>query len=251
MAIAVTHKDTNSSGTDASSYTSGAFTPTANALLVACFAAQSGNPPVINTVTGGGLTWSLIATKNYRSGSTDSTIFIYAAQASSSPSSMDVTFAFTATMTGGSWSVFEVTGTDVANGVVQTFVQAVATAGIDQSGTSTAVTLAAAGSADNRPFYVSAHDANEGTTERSNWTEIGDTNHGTPNNGFETQWRSAVYEVDCSASWTTSSIKGGIGFEIKAGATSAIKTVNGLAKASVKTFNGLAIASVKSINGLE
>lgn len=35
-----------------------------------------------------------------------------------------------------------------------------------------------------------------------------------------------------------------------AGASSAIKTVNGLAKASVKTFNGLAIASVKNINGL-
>lgn len=31
----------------------------------------------------------------------------------------------------------------------------------------------------------------------------------------------------------------------------AIKTVNGLAKASVKTVNGLAIASVKSINGLQ
>lgn len=34
-------------------------------------------------------------------------------------------------------------------------------------------------------------------------------------------------------------------------ATSAIKTVDGLAKASVKTVNGLAIASVKTINGLE
>lgn len=34
-------------------------------------------------------------------------------------------------------------------------------------------------------------------------------------------------------------------------ATSAIKTVDDLAKASVKTVNGLAIASVKSINGLE
>lgn len=32
--------------------------------------------------------------------------------------------------------------------------------------------------------------------------------------------------------------------------TSAIKTINGLAKASVKTFNGLAIANVKKINGL-
>lgn len=34
------------------------------------------------------------------------------------------------------------------------------------------------------------------------------------------------------------------------GSSSAIKTVNGLAKASVKTVDGLAIASVKNINGL-
>lgn len=33
-------------------------------------------------------------------------------------------------------------------------------------------------------------------------------------------------------------------------AASAIKTINGLAKASVKTINGLAIASVKTVNGL-
>ena len=33
-------------------------------------------------------------------------------------------------------------------------------------------------------------------------------------------------------------------------ATTAIKTVNGLAKASVKAVNGLAIASVKTMNGL-
>ena len=36
----------------------------------------------------------------------------------------------------------------------------------------------------------------------------------------------------------------------KAAATTAIKTVNGLAQASVKTINGLAIASVKTFDGL-
>jgi len=35
-----------------------------------------------------------------------------------------------------------------------------------------------------------------------------------------------------------------------ASATSAIKTINGLARASIKTINGLAIASVKTFNGL-
>lgn len=41
-----------------------------------------------------------------------------------------------------------------------------------------------------------------------------------------------------------------VGQEFLAADTTAIKTVDGLAKASVKTINGLAIASVKSIDGL-
>lgn len=44
---------------------------------------------------------------------------------------------------------------------------------------------------------------------------------------------------------------GNTAFELKiAGASSSIKTINGLALASVKTVNGLAIASVKTLNGL-
>lgn len=39
-------------------------------------------------------------------------------------------------------------------------------------------------------------------------------------------------------------------FDIQEGASSSIKTINGLAKSSVKTVNGLAIASVKTVNGL-
>lgn len=38
--------------------------------------------------------------------------------------------------------------------------------------------------------------------------------------------------------------------DLQEGATSSIKTINGLAYASVKTINGLAIASVKTVNGL-
>lgn len=42
----------------------------------------------------------------------------------------------------------------------------------------------------------------------------------------------------------------GVSFAPYTTPTSAIKTINGLAKASVKTVNGLAIASVKTFNGL-
>lgn len=72
---------------------------------------------------------------------------------------------------------------------------------------------------------------------------------------FDTVGGSGITACDMTggfyvAAWadTTNSV-----YEIQAftvGLASAIKTVNGLAKASVKTVNGLAIASVKTINGL-
>lgn len=49
---------------------------------------------------------------------------------------------------------------------------------------------------------------------------------------------------------TANSSTGASGFKCSSAATSAIKTINGLAKASVKTRNGLAIASMKTLNGL-
>lgn len=250
--MTVTNRATNSDGTDATSYTTGSFTPTANSLIIVCFSDQNGVAgTTVDSVTGGSLTWTAISSKNYRSGATTSNIFIYAALAPSSPSSMSVTFDYNGvTQTGQSWSVFDVTGTDVPNGVLQTFVQAVATAGINQSGTSIAITLASAGNANNRAFCVASHEANEATTEQTSWTEIGDTNHGTPNNGFATQWRSDIFDTAAGASWSTSSIKAGIAFEVKA-IPSFIKTVNGLARASVKTVDGLALANIGTIEGLQ
>lgn len=54
-----------------------------------------------------------------------------------------------------------------------------------------------------------------------------------------------------AVSWTGSNLNAGIVASLAPpGATSAIKTIDGLAKASVKTVDGLAIASVKTFNGL-
>jgi hypothetical protein len=54
-----------------------------------------------------------------------------------------------------------------------------------------------------------------------------------------------------SHTWSGGGSDGSIaGIVLEPAASSAVKTVNGLANASVKTVNGLARASVKTINGL-
>ena len=99
--------------------------------------------------------------------------------------------------------------------MAQCFVQVVKSTP-NTAGTSVTISLAAAGSADNRPFLAVAHAANEATTPRASWTEIGDTQDIAPNRGTETQWRSDTFETTASATWTTSERYGAMAFEIKA-----------------------------------
>lgn len=221
MAIATTNLVTDSTDTDATSYTTASFLPTASSLLIAAYDVQrTTSNPTTPTVSGGSLTWELIAEDLWADAATDRKFFIYAAQASGSPSSMAVTFDHGATtMIGAEWSVFQVTGSDVANGVVQCFVQVPILAS-NTAATSATITLNDPASADNRPFMMAVHAANETTAERANWTPIGTTSHGAPNNALGTQWRSDVFETTASASWSTSAVKGAVAWEIKAGAAS-------------------------------
>jgi len=81
-----------------------------------------------------------------------------------------------------------------------------------------------------------------------------------PLTGGSNYGSAAAYLIQTTATarnptWTLGSTVANVSTAIAvfkaAAAVSAIKTVDGLAKASVKTVNGLAIASVKTINGLE
>lgn len=217
---AVNNKASTPSSTDATAYTTSAFTPTANALLVATFTATRGSstdPGVVTVTDSASLTWTQVRDFAYiTSGSTRGRVAVYAAQAPSSPASMTVTGTYGGTCTGSTIHVFEVLGSDVANGVGQSFVQSVPTTA-NASGTSAAVTLAAAGNSRNRAFMVSVHlQANEDTVPAASWTEIGDTAHATPGESSATEWRSDVFDTAPSANWTTSSTYGAIGFEVKA-----------------------------------
>ena len=104
------------------------------------------------------------------------------------------------------------------------------------------------------------------TTVYVNGSSIGTVNFGTRNaqtgnffcilnfNGGTLPFKGLVDEVGVwtrvlSGTEITSLYNGGAGLQYPF-STSAIKTLNGVAKASIKTINGVAIASVKTFNGV-
>lgn len=238
MALTVNHLVSNVSASDSQTYTTASFTPTANALIIACFhnsfdtGGWTSNYPTISDTAG--LTWSSDLLFNDKdphnhwlvnSGNVTGARNMWAAQAPSSPGAMTVTINWgtlgAPAPKNAMWSVFEVIGSDVVNGVAQTFVQLVASAPTifgSSPGTSATTTLAAANNSNNRPFLWVIHsNLAEATTPRTNWTELGDVNTSDHNVSMETQWRSDAFETTASASWTTSSDYSLVAFEIKAG----------------------------------
>jgi hypothetical protein len=80
--------------------------------------------------------------------------------------------------------------------------------------------LAAAGSADNRPYVAFTHLANQDTTPDAAWTELDDVNTNGPLEGNETQMDNDGFQ-NASASWTTSVQWLAIAAELKATAAGA------------------------------
>lgn len=223
MAIALTARGTINSSTDASSYATAAFTPSANVLLVACYAVHRGGStnPTTPTVSGHG-TWTTANDFLYlATGIGRGRLFVCGTDTGATPGSAAVTFdQGGVTQLGAEASVFELSGTDLTSSggsstVAQCFVQAPNTTA-NATGTSGAVTLAAAGNANNRPFSWWSHAANEVTAPATGWTEVDDLAHAAPANGSESQWHATTFDTAAAASWVGSVAFGGIAFEIKA-----------------------------------
>lgn len=208
--------------TNNAAFATTSLTPTPNSLLIVVVAAEraaSTDPGAVTITDTALLTWVAITGGDYQylsSGVTRARIAAYAAKAPASGSTV-ITATYAAGATSGAvLEVFEVIGSDVANGVSQTVnVQTPVLQTPNQTGTSLSLTLAAAANSKNRPFCVVAHTAAEGTSPGSNWTEIGDANHASPGNSLETQWRSDAFDTAVAASWSTSTNFGAIAFEIK------------------------------------
>lgn len=214
MAVSLTdpNVDTHST-TDATTYSSGSWTPPANALLV-CWVINRSTVDTPTSVTGHGATYTRAATVTDAAGLR---MHLYVADSGGSPSAGTDDVVFAATQGGCHVMVHAFQGVDLSGGAVAAIVQSVVTA-LAATGTSGSLTLAAAGNAANRPISAWAHRANEVTTPATNWTEIDDGQFPTtaPSSSAECQWRSDAFDTAAAASWTTSIGFAGIAAELKA-----------------------------------
>jgi|KBSSwiS6_1023812.scaffolds.fasta_scaffold03522_3 hypothetical protein len=216
MAISITSVTGTGTGVDATSFSVSLTTDPAT-LYVACLEASrdTSNPPT-PTVTHGGITATQVATLLWiTTGASRRQLWIYAWD--SGPGSGPGTWLadFGVTMSGCSMGILKVTGSDIANGLVQTFVQTAAT-GADLSGTSGATgTLSAAGDSNNRVMALFCHQANEESTVEGGWTALTNQTHNNPSSGMKPGWHASTFDTTPTMSWTTSSPYGGLAAEIK------------------------------------
>ncbi|HXF73060.1 MAG TPA: hypothetical protein VNO79_10680 [Actinomycetota bacterium] len=223
MAIAFTNlgasadPDINSSA-DAASYSSVSWTPPASGLIFLFVYNRKVGGGDIPTVSGNGITWVQIATilaDPHR-------LTLFGANAAGSTAGQ-TTIDFGGVTQLGCIAMFaHADGTDVVNGVAQTFVQAPTGSG---TGTSGSITLAGASGADNRPIAAFVHAANEAVTPRTGWTEFDEFTGVGPPRGADSQVRSDAFETTASASWATSAAWVGIAAELKAAGAAAASLV--------------------------
>lgn len=186
------------STSNATSYAMGAFTPTANAVLVV-FVYASGTVAA-GTMTGGSLTWQRLSSTAYNAGA--DTAYIFWAVAGASPASTTITFDCTGDAgTGAMLHVFQFTGVDTANPIRQWQVA---------SGTAAnpAVSLSMAMLTGNG--YAAGFGINRSSptsTPPANWTETADTGYTSPTAGGTAAYRaggetgSAVTFTAASGNW--------------------------------------------------
>jgi len=101
---------------DAASFNTTSMTPTAQRTLCLCLAAGSGNTNLPNSVSGLGLTWTLVSgvEQGYSSAA------VYRANAGSSPATGSVSIGYPNTINSFHWYMVEVDGANTSSPVAQT-----------------------------------------------------------------------------------------------------------------------------------
>lgn len=185
-----------SSGTDATSYASGSWTPPSGLIIAFATSVKTvGGDPTQPTMSGNGLTWTAITSLLSLNGTCRTTLF-GANGAGATAGATTVDFGGL-TQRDCSCSFLQADGADVANGVAQCFVQSVT--GTHATDTSLTITLAAATSSNNRPVanFVNTGAAS-GITPRANWVEYFDTLP--DSHEAAAQYRPDAFETTASAS---------------------------------------------------
>jgi hypothetical protein len=207
VAVAGTHLAQNT--TSGISPASGSVSPTANRLiLVAVAIYTSAGTPSVNSVTGNGITYTLIASAAaVDDGFGPYRIHLYRGM-SASPSAGAITASLSGASDQCDFSISEFSGVDTSgtNGsgaIVQS------TSGVVNEQTSLALTLAAFGAAGNGAYGCLVSYDDVPITPGTGWTELDDATQ------IQTQWRA---DNDTSPDWSWSGTRdaGAIAVEIKA-----------------------------------
>lgn len=227
MAIGVSLLASGADETDTTSYTTASISPVAGRVWLVFVWTPSNTTnadPPDASISGAGITWTSLSSAVFTndSGATRRKLQIFKGVAAS-PSSGVLTISYGATAGGCARAILELTGADTTNPIVS---GSIVTNNSNTAATSGTVTLNAAANGNNRPIAAFVHNANEGTTPRTNWTEIVDAtvSHANPTCGNELQWRSDTFETTASATWTTSGKWGVLAAEIATPASSTPQT---------------------------
>jgi hypothetical protein len=187
--------------TDATSYaTSAAYTPTANALVLAFVYNDKATTPDRPTFSGNGLTWVDIDSSTLDSAN-DRRLTVFRAMGAAPSNGAGTADFGGVTQIGCCILVVEYTGVrtsgvDGADAVVQlVFNQALAT-------TTLTVTLAAFENVLNGAAGAIGSTTNNVVTPGTDWTEAGDLGHASPPARSQSQWRA---DNDTSCDWTITS----------------------------------------------
>lgn len=214
MALTFTSLTRNTTGTDATLFTSAVVAPASGSLVLAAYEAEHGSLAIASpAVAGLGLTWVEIASVSHDVSGSNYRVGIFRAMGTVTPGT--ITFDYGAfTCAGQSWSIIEVTGMDTSgtngSGAIVQFV----TGDSGTGATSLTITLAAFGSANNYAFGAFNHETSENMPGGSGFTVLDAQNHATPASSLLTEYKANSTTVDTGT--VTASQIGGVAIEVKA-----------------------------------
>jgi hypothetical protein len=219
--LTVTQKGAIHSPSDASAYSFASITASNNRLYVVFLSTSigAGTAPAATGVSGAGLTFTEIGTPGgllYSAGAGVRRMQAWRALVGSGATTGSIAISLDGTSTGMDAVLLEFGGVDTSgtNGsgaIVQNATNKATSA------TALTVTLAAFGSANNRPVAFFNHRVAEVTTEEPGYTELDDGFHSAPAAGAECEWHGSTADNTPSASWLTAADVGGFALEVKAG----------------------------------
>lgn len=221
-AVSATNVVNFQDSTNATTYTTGSWTPVANRLYLLAIISSGTFRTVSSFTEGTGLNWVSVATTG--AFNTSYNVSVYRAMKSSGLGAGTTAVTLSGTASRGQIVITEfdgvdTSGTDGSGAVVQSN-----TGILGSAGTSLSITLSSGIGAGNATFGVVANNlsVDNGISPGSGYTELTDLHVTTPASEAqetETEWKATgTTTVD----WTfTSSVAGGVGVEVKAAAVAA------------------------------